>query len=95
MQPRHPAVGNEPDKNVAQFLQIGLFPLAHLQAMAHSLRSESFKSSRVDSIGSLKIANADLRQGLAIHYAGGLCSDWKLRVISRAPLSKVRYAHAH
>jgi hypothetical protein len=27
---------------------------------------------------------------LAIRYAGGLCSDWKVRVINRAPLSKVR-----
>ncbi len=28
-------------------------------------------------------------------YAGGLCSDWKFRVIKRAPLLKLKYAHAH
>ena len=28
-------------------------------------------------------------------HVGGLCSDWKLRVINRAPLAKEKYAQAH
>jgi hypothetical protein len=28
-------------------------------------------------------------------HAGGRCSDWKFRVINRAPLLKVKYDHPH
>ena len=66
--------------------------------MAHSFRGKLSETGNFDRDFPLKIAHLDVRSlywQLAIHYAGGLCSDWKLRVMSRAPLSKVRYAHAH
>jgi hypothetical protein len=48
MQLRHPAIGNKPNENPWQFAQIRLFPLSHLQTMAHSSCGELFKTNRVD-----------------------------------------------
>jgi len=59
MQLRHPAIGNKPNENPWQFAQIRLFPLSHVQTMAHSFRGEVLKPVKLDWNSSLKIPHAD------------------------------------
>src|SRR6266536_1367752 len=61
MQKRHSPVRDQPDKDLAQFPQIRLFPLLQLQTMPQDLCVELVESSRVDWNGSLQIANRNFR----------------------------------
>jgi len=59
MQKRHSPVRDQPDENLWQFAQIRLFPLSHVQTMAHSFRGELLKPVKLDWNSSLKIPHAD------------------------------------
>ena len=69
MQLRHPAIGNKPNENPWQFAQIRLFPLSHLQTMAHSFRGELLEPGDIDRDFSLKTANAGARDCAFFHLA--------------------------
>ena len=60
---------------------------AEQRAVGESLIIKFTDASTSHGVTSVKSLNA--------FHAGGLCSDWKLRVINRAPLSNVKYAQAH
>src|SRR5262245_23095583 len=61
MQPRHPAIGNEPDENVAQFAQVGLFLAPNLYAKAHRTLRKFLQVANLHGYNSLEIADGDLR----------------------------------
>jgi hypothetical protein len=57
VQPRHAAIGNEPDENFHQTPQVCLFPFLQLQGMLQRSHSKFLKVGNVDWNFSLKIAN--------------------------------------
>ena len=59
MQKRHSPVRDQPDKDLAQFLQIRLFPLSQLQTMPQGLCGGLVERGDVDVDFSLKIMDAD------------------------------------
>jgi hypothetical protein len=61
MQKRHSPVRDQPDKDLAQFPQIRLFPLSQLQTMPQDLCGELVERGDVDVDFSLKIMDANPR----------------------------------
>jgi len=45
---RHPAIGNQPDENVAQFPQIRLFLFLQLQAILQGFHGELLEPANID-----------------------------------------------
>jgi hypothetical protein len=61
MQPRHPAIGNEPNENLVQSHQFRPFLAPNFYAKAHRALRELLKIATVQGHNALKIAHGDFR----------------------------------
>ena len=61
MQPRHPAIRNKPDEDLAQSGQVRWSLLSQLHTMVQAFHGELLELGNIDRDSSLKIANANLR----------------------------------
>src|SRR5215471_5353065 len=67
VQNRHPPIGNEPHKDLAQLTQVTSFSLSQLQATLHGSLCKCFKVTNIDADFSLKIPHTDARSARIAH----------------------------
>jgi hypothetical protein len=64
VQNRHPPIGNEPYKDLAQLTQITSFSFSQLQGALYGPRCKGFKLTNIDADFSLQIPHADAGKGI-------------------------------